>query len=458
MFMPTTDVLIIGAGIAGLGAGLKLQRQGYQVTILEARNHAGGRIATVEHQQPSSHINGARSNAWSELGAEFVHGMEPHLLSLFNEAGLLLNEESGTFSFIHSGQVLDAHEDVKGSATILAALYAYVGPDCSAQDFLQQHFASKHWQQARAQVVSYIEGFNAARLEDVSVHWLQRSQHAADSINEERQFRPLFGYSRLVDWLVQQLGSESIVYEQEVQRLSWSPGSVTVQTRNAQGGRENWQARATIVTVPLGVWQAPAGARGAIAYEPDLPGKWKAAQDLRMGAAMRVVFHFDDFFWEQEGEQQQTALPGLGFLRSDDPTFPVWWTQAPLRVPTLTAWVGGTQALPLAEADEASLVEQALQALSRTIGRSVETLQSHILSTATHNWSRDPYSRGAYSYVPVGAVDAPTRLAEPLENTLFFAGEATDTLGFTGTVHSALLTGYRAASEVTTVLRPSSSH
>jgi monoamine oxidase len=66
----------------------------------------------------------------------------------------------------------------------------------------------------------------------------------------------------------------------------------------------------------------------------------------------------------------------------------------------------------------------------------------------THNWRDDPFARGAYSYLVVGGTDAPTKLSRPLEQTLFFAGEATDPEGRTGTVHGAIATGRRAAEQL----------
>jgi monoamine oxidase len=70
------------------------------------------------------------------------------------------------------------------------------------------------------------------------------------------------------------------------------------------------------------------------------------------------------------------------------------------------------------------------------------------LSWHTHDWHADEYARGAYSYVPAGALDAPERMAWPVEDTLYFAGEHTDTSGHWGTVHAALASGMRAARQV----------
>ena len=66
-----------------------------------------------------------------------------------------------------------------------------------------------------------------------------------------------------------------------------------------------------------------------------------------------------------------------------------------------------------------------------------------------HDWTHDPFARGAYSYQTVGGDQAPAALARPLRGTVFFAGEASDTDGRTGTVHGAIATGRRAAEEVT---------
>jgi monoamine oxidase len=77
-----------------------------------------------------------------------------------------------------------------------------------------------------------------------------------------------------------------------------------------------------------------------------------------------------------------------------------------------------------------------------------ERLGDLLIACYTRDWQADPYSRGAYSYIPVGGLEAPRLLAEPVEDTLFFAGEATDPDGQNGTVHGAMASGRRAAAEI----------
>jgi monoamine oxidase len=75
-------------------------------------------------------------------------------------------------------------------------------------------------------------------------------------------------------------------------------------------------------------------------------------------------------------------------------------------------------------------------------------LRKQITGSFTHDWQVDPFSRGAYSYAGVGGMDAAMKLAEPIANTLYFAGEATNGDGYNGTVHGAIATGVRAAKEL----------
>ncbi len=83
------------------------------------------------------------------------------------------------------------------------------------------------------------------------------------------------------------------------------------------------------------------------------------------------------------------------------------------------------------------------------LGFSPEEMAALVEEGYFHNWSRDPYTRGAYSYVTVGGLEKLAPLARPIADTLYFAGEGTDTEGHTGTVHAALATGERAARQIT---------
>ena len=86
--------------------------------------------------------------------------------------------------------------------------------------------------------------------------------------------------------------------------------------------------------------------------------------------------------------------------------------------------------------------------LASAFGLSIGYLRQLLVSWHTHDWQVDPYAQGAYSYAPAGAMDASEKMAEPVEDTLFFAGEHTDTSGHWGTVHGAIRSGLRAAAQV----------
>lgn len=112
----------------------------------------------------------------------------------------------------------------------------------------------------------------------------------------------------------------------------------------------------------------------------------------------------------------------------------------------LVGWVGGPRAARLARLTPAQHIERALRSLAAGWNRPLAELRPHLRAAWTHNWAKDRFARGAYSYAVAGFETGPAQLARPVAGTLFFAGEATaDELG---TVHGALASGVRAAEEI----------
>jgi monoamine oxidase len=107
----------------------------------------------------------------------------------------------------------------------------------------------------------------------------------------------------------------------------------------------------------------------------------------------------------------------------------------------------------LAKLDHARLEAACVESLGETLGLDADTVRAELVATHHHDWTNDPYARSAYSYLRVGGARAPERLAAPLGDTLFFAGEATAGGGNTGTVHGALSSGQRAAREALAALQ-----
>jgi len=193
-----------------------------------------------------------------------------------------------------------------------------------------------------------------------------------------------------------------------------------------------------IVTLPLTLLQSSGEQAARVRFTPALSETVSAANRLAMGQVAKVVMRFRDPFWEED----------LTFIHSPVESLPTWWTQFPVRAPLLVGWTGGTRAERLSLDSDDALLDHAFESLSHIFRTSKAFLEQSLVDFYTHNWHRDPFSAGAYSYIPVGGLDAQAQLARPLDDTLFFAGEATNTEGHHGTVHGAIATGLRAAREV----------
>jgi monoamine oxidase len=168
-----------------------------------------------------------------------------------------------------------------------------------------------------------------------------------------------------------------------------------------------------------------------------------------MGQVMKMIFRFREPFWEElklpTADGKPTDLKDLAFIHAPDELPPTWWTQLPVRAPLLVGWAGGPRAELLLSKSQDALRDQSLQALSRIFAVPQRLLEDALADFYMHNWATDPFSLGAYSYIPVGGLKAQAALAEPVENTIYFAGEAANQEGHHGTVHGAIASGLRAA-------------
>jgi monoamine oxidase len=165
-----------------------------------------------------------------------------------------------------------------------------------------------------------------------------------------------------------------------------------------------------------------------------------------MGHVYKIVMRFREPFWENR--QIVGSYGDFSFALCLDAAFPTWWTQQPLQESVLTGWAGGPHAEVLQGCTRETILEKAIESLSQTFHLTENELRAQFLDWNLHDWNADVFARGAYSYPRLGGIDAARCLAEPVDSTLFFAGEATDWRGYSGTVHGALESGVRACREI----------
>ena len=415
------DCVVLGAGVAGLAAARVLAEAGERVLVLEARERVGGRLFTVHAEGEATPI---------ELGAEFVHGRPPELLALLEEAGLALYETGGRQMRFADGVLREAGEDDGGFWALLEELSASeAAPDQTFDEFLAERKApAAEARRAR----QYVEGFNAADAGRIGTRGLARQQAAEDAIEGDRSYRLTDGYAGLAEYLCGRVEAAGgvVLLGATVASVEWREGWAAVTT--ASGAR--YEARRMVVALPLGVLQA-----GAVRFVPEPGEPMAAARLLASGPVQRIVLRFRERFWAGQAHEMR-------FLFTEGETPTTWWTTKPHASPLLIGWMGGPRALAVGSAEE--LVASGLRSLERIFSLAAGTLDGELLSWHAHDWQADPWSLGAYSYAPKGAAGASELMAQPVAETLFFAGEHTDTTGHPGTVHGALRSGLRAAAQV----------
>jgi monoamine oxidase len=428
--MTTPDVIVLGAGVAGLAAARDLTAAGLRVLLLEARNRLGGRVMT--HHTAEGPI---------ELGAEFVHGTVEEILGVARQVGLPLREVDRAPPRRRSER---GEKDTRDFFSAIDAVLAYASPSAAAgsgpsgDDESFQHLVDRAPvdPEIKARSLGLVEGYHAADPSRMSVQSLLDNTSADEQPGGDRQFRFVRGYDDLVTALYQQVVPKlcALQLNAVATRIVWKPKHVVVRT--AAGAEV--AAPHVVVTLPLGVLKA-----GAIDFSPRLPDKEDALRSLEMGEAARVSLQFEGDLWAGRDSFTQN-----GFLMTGEPPFPVWWISRPAPQPVITGWAGGRRARALAKLGEGARVDAALNGLAAALGVDVGRLRQGLRGGFSHDWQSDPFARGAYSYAAVGGRHAGAELADPVDSTLFFAGEATQSDGRNATVHGAIASGHRAAMQL----------
>jgi monoamine oxidase len=436
---PDADAIVIGAGGAGLAAARRLAARSLRTIVLEARDRVGGRVASV----PTT-----RAAVPAELGAEFIHGPAAETMALLREAGTAAidNEPGDSWGPAANGELLRDDDAFATAAGIFEGVRG-LGHDESVDRFLHRFDGDAKLRETVKRARSFAEGFDAADPAIASALSLaDELRSGVDSTSA----RPLGGYAPMFAWLRDACVNAGVDLRLSatVRRVTWQRGSVAVDVLDEAGTARTVRARAAVITLPAGVLRYD-GDDTAVVFEPVLPAvKRDALRYIEMGHVVKVMMWFRTAFWERlrEGRYRNAA-----FFRGEGSAFAAYWTQYPVRSELIVAWAGGPKALALGALSESELIERALDGLGALFAEPA-LVRRELEGAAVHDWNHDPLSRGAYSYVAVNGGNAREVLAAPVDDTLFFAGEATSNDGQGGTVNGALETGERAAHEAVAAL------
>jgi monoamine oxidase len=423
--MRSAEVVIIGAGVSGLSAARLLARFGRECLLLEGSDRIGGRLYTV------------RRPGWQlpiELGAEFVHGRPAPTLALGAGA-------------VHLTHV--AEQRVRGGRSpqpmpdVWQRFAEILEPACDSPEYESVAGFLERTQVAepeRELVRMIVEGYHAADLHDVSARVIGVDARAVGG--DFKQYRTSTGYDAVLAELEHGLshGPCQVELLTRVRRVAWSRGKVEI-LADAHGQPLEIAARCCVVTTSLGVLRS-APDDGGIEFKPTPAAFATALPLLGMGHVLRVVLRFARAPWiaAERGHE-------INFVHAPEAPFATLWREARAEQEQVTAWAGGPQALRLSSLDEPGRLDAALCSLAGAVGSDVISCRRALIEAHCHDFNRDPFTRGAYSYVRPGGEEAAKALAIPCEDTLFFAGEALDQQ-YPGTVAGALGSGEHAARQV----------
>jgi monoamine oxidase len=406
--MDRCDVVIVGAGAAGLAAGKRLREAGKEVTILEARDRIGGR----------AHTDTETLSAPFDLGCHWIHAPEVNPLArLAEEMGAACDRDLPQLGFYVDGSRLGPRSEAAirerferlkaaaretGKAGRDEPASTLIDPTLPEARHLRALFTAKHGVDP--------ERFSTLELGEYT--WPTEDWAVRD------------GYGALLKKMFEEVPVE---LETPVEGIDWDGGEVRVRTPGGEVA-----ARCALLTVSTGVLAA-----GSIAFHPRLP-EWKmrAVEALPMAHSLKVGVRFD---------REALGISGPGFLnllsRSRPPLDVEVW---PWGWKGVTCYFDGPPAVELDRSGPGEAEDLALETLVDLAGTS---LRARVAATLRTGWTGDPWTRGAFSSALPGLGAPRAELAKPVEGKLFFAGEAAS-VPFGGDVHGAYLSGLDAAEAI----------
>lgn len=426
------DVIVLGAGLAGLSAARTLVAAGKSVLILEARNRAGGRVFTTRDPATDYPI---------ELGPEWV-GASGSLRSVLDRTGADVRTTTGTHLVRRDGAIVE-RESWKEMSALLERIRTLVehGNDRTLIEAIAAVCRDDELPEGRAALLSYVQGFHTADPARVSARWLLEVEDNEPA--DASEGHALAGLDRAIDALLAELGDHSQLKLNTVAtRVRWSSSAVHVDATR-DGASVTYSAPRLICALPLGVLKRSAGETGAVTFMPPLTDKAAALELVDTGSVIKMTLVFDEPFWHRIEKMRNAS-----FIQERGVPLPTWWTTHPVDAPVITGWVAGPLASPLNGIRGEALRDVALDSLASVLGISGERVRQQLRGWHSHDWTADPFARGAYSYVLSGGTGAHRELARPLDNTLFFAGEFTCGQGHNATMEGAMQSGIRAAQEL----------
>ena len=429
MYVKEYDVLIAGAGAAGMMAALTIVFTGRTVAIVEAKNRTGGRMHTINNPAFEKPV---------ELGAEFVHGEPPITLELFKKAGIVKQEAGGeVWEYKNAG--LERKADLSESYKALSRLCKSLSKDISVADFVNRYLTGNEHRELCISLKNYVEGYYAGNMEKASTYALRDDLRAG----EDKDCRVDGGYIRLASYLERECRAQGVdlYLGEEVREINWQASQVELVT-----DKNRFQGKKVVITVSVGVLQS-----GTIQFSPALPQKFAAIKQLGFGHAIKLNFQFSDPFWKDKSITNGKDLSALHFLFSGEP-IPTWWTQHPQKEALLVGWLGGPAAKGFTSAAKDAVAEKAIKSLAQQFRLDYNLLQQKIVGAEWYNWSADKHFCGAYSYNVINGSKLIKAISVPAENTVYFAGEGLHSGNGIGTVEAALASGRDVAHQLTTEL------
>lgn len=404
------SVIVAGGGIAGLTAASLLAAD-HDVIILEAAPNCGGRIRSTGTKDFPAVI---------EAGPEFIHGHLKQTIALLNEAGIAYTPVEGKMYRYEKEMIIEQQDMIEDWDKLLKKM-SRVDDEINMYDFLQENFVEDKFSDLRRHAIAYTEGFDVADVKQVTVKSLYKEWAAED----EENFRIPEGYGALTDYLMTRCEQQGcrIFTNETVKQVDWEEHKVAVITSSG----EKYNADSIIITVPVSVLQKTGGI-SSINFTPPLDDYIGAAKHIGFGTVIKVLIAFHQPFWKKD----------MGYLFSDE-YFPTWWTQLPDTGAMLTGWAGGGKAEQLVTENDDELVQKALLSLSNIFHIPLNEIQSNVKAVKVFNWSNDVLAMGAYSYEIPGSTTAKKLLNTPIQNTIFFCGEALYEGTCPGTVEAAII-------------------